>query len=62
MLKSQSNMAACCLSHQKSVTSNIIESMGRQTHNTPELHGNLKLSILVKQELNFKFAKLKSAK
>ena len=29
--KSQTNMAACCLRHQKSLTSKLIESMGRQT-------------------------------
>ena len=31
--------------------------MGSQTYNKSELHGNLKLSSLEKQELNFKFAK-----
>ena len=36
--------------------------MGRQTHTKSELHGNLKLSILAKQEPIFKFATVKSSK
>ena len=55
-------MAACCLRHQNSLTSKIIESMGRQTHIKSELHCNLKLSILAKQDPNFKFATAKSSK
>ena len=36
--------------------------MGRQTHNKSELHCNLKLCVLAKQEPNFKFAAAKSSK
>ena len=52
-------LAVC---HQKSLTSKIIESVGRQTHNKSELHCNLKLSSLAKQEPNFKFAAVKFSK
>ena len=55
-------MEACFLRHQKSLTSKIIQSMGRQTHNKSELHCNLKLCVLAKQEPNFKFAAAKSSK
>ena len=49
-------------SWRMSLTSKIIKSMGRQTHNMSELHCNFKLSILAKQEPNFKFATAKSSK
>ena len=60
--KSQINMAACCVRHQKSLTSKIIEFMGRQTHNKSKLYCNLKPSILAIQEPNCKFATAKSSK
>ena len=50
------------LRHQKSLTSKIIETMGRQTHNKSEPHCNFKLRIMAKQEPNFKFGTAKSSK